>query len=284
VLPPLMRNGGVDILAFIGTSAVADDLIRLHPAPHRLHLVLGLEAKNAAIILPGADLQRTASECIKGALAFSGQRCAAIKLIFVHRSEEMALRRQLCAQLEHTRVGMPWDAVRVAPVISIEHADYLDTLLDDALAHGASIANPGGGARELTLIAPSVLTGVTAEMRVAQEEQFGPIIPVMTYAHIEEVRDYLATSRFGQQVSIFGSDVHSLASIAPQSVRFVGRVNINSKCQRGPDHFPFTGRRDSALGSVSIEEALDRFSIKTVIAAPADGEDLALWDRLRPLR
>jgi glyceraldehyde-3-phosphate dehydrogenase (NADP+) len=284
VLPPLMRDGGVDVFAFIGTSAVAAALIREHPAPHRLHLLLGLEAKNAAIVLPGADLHRAAAECLKGALAYSGQRCAAIKMVFVHVAEERRLLAIMQEQLTAVRTGLPWDEVRVTPVITPEHAAYLTGLLEDAQASGAHIVNSGGGSRAWTLMTPALLSGVTTGMRIAQEEQFGPIVPVIAYREIAEVDAWLAASRFGQQVSLFGGDARLLAAVTEQCLRSVGRVNINSKCQRGPDHFPFTGRRDSALGSVSIEEALDRFSIKTVVATPAHAEDLALWDALRPLR
>lgn len=284
VLPPMMEDGGVDVLAFIGTSTVADALIRAHPAPHRLHLVLGMEAKNAAVLLPGADVPHAAAECLKGALAFSGQRCAAIKLVFVHVSEERHLLSEMNARLARLGCGLPWDDVRVAPVISLEHAVYLDSLLDDAVSHGARIVNDGGGRRTLTLMSPALLAGVTPEMRIAREEQFGPIVPVLAYRDVSEVEEFLASARFGQQVSLFGGDARALAPLAARCLAFVGRININSKCQRGPDHFPFTGRRDSALGSVSIEEALDRFSIRTVIAAPAHAEQLALWDALRPRR
>jgi glyceraldehyde-3-phosphate dehydrogenase (NADP+) len=82
IATPLMRTGKIDVLAFIGTSKPADELKKAHPKPHRLRSVLGLEAKNPAIILPGADLDLAAVECFLGSLSFNGQRCSAIKIIF----------------------------------------------------------------------------------------------------------------------------------------------------------------------------------------------------------
>ena len=84
VVGPLMKSGRIDVLAFIGSSRVADILKQQHPRPHRLRCVLGLEAKNPAIVLPDADLELAVRECVLGALSFNGQRCTALKILFVH--------------------------------------------------------------------------------------------------------------------------------------------------------------------------------------------------------
>jgi len=85
VVHPVVQTGKVDVLAFIGTSKAADTIRKQHPLPHRLRCVLGLDAKNPAIVLPCADVELAVKECVLGALSFNGQRCTAIKLIFVHR-------------------------------------------------------------------------------------------------------------------------------------------------------------------------------------------------------
>jgi glyceraldehyde-3-phosphate dehydrogenase (NADP+) len=280
LLGPLMDSGSIDVLAFIGSSGTADTLVARHPAPHRLHAVLGLEAKNAAIVLADAPMDITVEECVKGALAFNGQRCAAIKMILVH--EELA--EEFLARLEEEIAladpGMPWEDVRCTPVSSPEHAEWLEFLLAEAVGRGARIRNAGGGERHLTLFRPALLTEVTEGMRIHGEEQFGPIVPVMTFRDEHEALDYVKHSRFGQQCSVFGSSPAQLTRVITTLARYVGRVNINGKCQRGPDHFPFTGKRDSALGTVSIEEALRRFCVSTVIATPEYPKNTALWSRL----
>ena len=83
-LPPLMESGAIDIFAFIGTSRAAVELQRLHPQPNRLRVCLGLDAKNPAIVCPDADLDVAVSECLLGTLSFNGQRCTALKVLFVH--------------------------------------------------------------------------------------------------------------------------------------------------------------------------------------------------------
>lgn len=281
LLPTLMESGQIDILAFIGTSAVADALIAAHPRPHRLHLVLGLEAKNAAIVLPDAPMDITVEECVKGALAFNGQRCAAIKMILVHTDIADAFIEKLRDALEGIEPGMPWEDVRLTPVSSDDHAQWLSELLEDALDGGAVIENPGGGERLRTLMRPALLTGVTADMRIFEEEQFGPLLPVLQFSGEQEALSYIRESRYGQQCSVFGQTPAQLRRIVTAASRYVGRVNINGKCQRGPDHFPFTGKRDSALGTVSIEEALRRFCISTVIATPEYPANTLLWKKLQ---
>jgi glyceraldehyde-3-phosphate dehydrogenase (NADP+) len=280
LLGPLMDSGLIDVFAFIGSSTVADELIARHPYPHRLHNVLGLEAKNAAIIFPDAPMEITVKECIKGALAFNGQRCAAIKIILVHEEVATQLLDRMTEELDRVVPGMPWDDVRCTPICSLEHAEWLEELLADAMRLGATISNADGGERVQTLMHPALLTDVTGDMRIFDEEQFGPIIPVLTFREEDEALSYLKYSRYGQQCSVFGSSPAQLTRVITAASRYVGRVNINGKCQRGPDHFPFTGKRDSALGTVSIEEALRRFCISTVIATPEYPENSSLWNRM----
>ena len=277
VLPALMRSGRVDVFAFIGTSRVADSLIAQHPYPHRLHCILGLEAKNAAIVLPDAPLELTVAEISKGALAFNGQRCAAIKLILAHAEVEERLLHALHEAIADMQPSMPWTNPRLTPVISGEHADYLDELLEDALYHDAVLVNAERPDRAMTLYPPALLSNTTADMRIVQEEQFGPIIPVLRVEEVDEALDLVKHARFGQQLSVFTSSADALHAITRRAVRYVGRININGKCQRGPDHFPFTGRKDSALATVSIEDALFRFSIATVTATPEMEQNLELW-------
>jgi glyceraldehyde-3-phosphate dehydrogenase (NADP+) len=79
--------------------------------------------------------------------------------------------------------------------------------------------------------------------------------------------NYVIQSDYGQQVSLFGSNTNLIGEIIDTMVNQVCRVNINSQCQRGPDTFPFTGRKDSAEGTLSVSDALRVFTIRTLVAA-----------------
>ncbi len=137
----------------------------------------------------------------------------------------------------------------------------------DALAHGAKVINDAGGTVNGSFFFPAVLYPVHEKMRVYHEEQFGPVIPVLPFDESKQPVDYLINSSYGQQASVFGSDPHQIARIIDPLVNQVCRLNINSQCQRGPDTFPFTGRKDSAEGTLSVSDALRAFSIRTLVAA-----------------
>ena len=104
-------------------------------------------------------------------------------------------------------------------------------------------------------------------MNVYHEEQFGPIVPVVPFDDPEEAIQYVVNSNFGQQVSIFGNDSKQISRMIDAFSNQVGRINLNSQSQRGPDSFPFNGRKDSAEGTLSVSDALRVFSIRTLVAA-----------------
>jgi glyceraldehyde-3-phosphate dehydrogenase (NADP+) len=266
----LMETGRIDVFAFIGTNKGANDLKRLHPKPHRLKSILGLDAKNPAIVLPDADLDNAVTECLSGSLSFNGQRCTALKILFVHESIVKEFTDRFMAAMKKLKFGMPWDnGVNLTPLPEPDKVEYLKGLVADAIANGAKIVNENGGESFLSFFYPALLYPVNSRMRIYAEEQFGPIVPIVPFTHDEEAIDYVVNSNFGQQVSIFGKDSARVASLMDAFVNQVGRINLNAQCQRGPDTFPFNGRKDSAEGTLSIADALRVFSIRTLVATKA---------------
>ncbi len=268
IATPLMRTGKIDVLAFIGTSKPADELKKAHPKPHRLRSVLGLEAKNPAIILPDADLELAVAECLLGTLSFNGQRCSAIKIIFVHEAVKDLFLEKFSAAIGQKKFGMPWEeGVAFTPLPEPGKPDFLTELLEDARQHGARVVNPGGGLKNRSFFYPAVVCPVNERMRLYHEEQFGPVIPVVPFEDIETPIQYIINSNYGQQASIFSQDPDIIARLIDPLVNQVSRVNINSQCQRGPDTFPWTGRKDSAELTLSVTDALRVFSIRALVAA-----------------
>ncbi|HUI92510.1 MAG TPA: NADP-dependent glyceraldehyde-3-phosphate dehydrogenase [Chitinivibrionales bacterium] len=276
VIGPLMESGKVDVLAFIGSSRVAGILKKRHPRPHRLRCVLGLDAKNAAIILGDADIELAVKECATGTLSFNGQRCTALKILFVHAGIAEKFVRRFSEAVEALGLGMPWDNdVSITPLPDPGKPAYLDSLVKDAMEKGATVRNKNGGKIFESMFTPAVLYPVRKEMRVYEEEQFGPVIPIVPFKKAAEPINYILNSPYGQQISIFGRDPGVMAGLIDHMVNQVCRVNINSQCQRGPDSFPFTGRKDSAEGTLSVSDALRVFSIRSLVAAklnPANRE------------
>ena len=281
VVPRMLASGKVNVLALIGSSRVADHLKKQHPKSHRLRAILGLDAKNAAIVLPDADLGFAVKECLAGALSFNGQRCTALKMLIVHRSIVEDFLRRFVEELGKLKVGMPWEpGVSITPLPGPHRTAYMTEAIEDAKGKGARVVNEGGGAFCSTLFYPAVVYPVREGMRLYREEQFGPVVPVAAFDDVAEALDYVITSEHGQQVSVFGSDPGEIGALVDPLVNQVCRVNINCQCQRGPDVFPFAGRKDSAEGTLSVSDALRAFSIRSMVATRHTESNVELFDSI----
>ena len=282
---PIMKTGKIDVLALIGHSSSANALQEQHPKSNRLRLVLGLEAKNPAVVLPDADIDLTISECLAGTLSFNGQRCTALKVVYVHDEIIDGFNKAFAEKVDTLKFGNPWEeGVKLTPLPEPQKPAYIQELLDDALAKGAKILNKKGGQRFENYIWPAVLYPVTKDMRVYKEEQFGPIIPILSFSDIKEPLDDMAESNYGQQVSLFGQDVYKLAPLIDTLANLVCRVNLNSSCQRGPDVYPFTGRKDSAVATLSVHDSLRSFYIRTFVASKDNQLNNEILERLLETR
>lgn len=281
IISPLMESGKVNVLAFIGSSKVANGLKKLHPKPNRLRSILSLDAKNAAIVTKHADLDVAVNECLLGSLSFNGQRCTALKLIFVQKEIADEFVKKLSKAVEALKPGLPWDKdIKITPLPEFDKPDYLRSCLDDALKNGASIINKNGGYANNSFVFPSVVFPVNDKMKLYHEEQFGPIIPVVAFDSVEEPIIYQINASHGMQVSIFSEDPKEVASLIDPFVNLVSRVNINCQSQRGPDVFPFTGRKDSAEGTLSISDALRSFSIRSLVATKGTQANKELFNSI----
>lgn len=273
----LMASGKIDVFAFIGTNKAASALKKLHPKPHRLRAALGLDAKNPGIVLADVNLDNAVSEAITGSLSFNGQRCTALKILFVHENVVGSFLEKFEEKLAQLKPGMPWEpGVALTPLPEPGKTEYLQGLVDDAVSKGAKVVNEGGGEIHQQFFYPAVLYPVTPEMRVYHEEQFGPVVPVVAYRDLDTVIEYVLDSDFGQQLSIFGNDPKQVGRLVDAFANQVGRININAQCQRGPDSFPFNGRKNSAEGTLSVDDALRVFSIRTLVATKFQESNKAL--------
>jgi acyl-CoA reductase-like NAD-dependent aldehyde dehydrogenase len=277
IVPALMQSGKIDVLTLIGSSKVANELKKLHPKINRLRAILGLDAKNAAIVTKEADLDLAVQEIVMGSLSFNGQRCTALKIIYVHQSVADEFLVKLKEGVSKLKYGMPWEkGVALTPLPEPGKPKYLKEIIDDAIANGAKVMNENGGETVASFVYPAIVYPVNKNMKIYREEQFGPVIPVIPFEDIEEPIEYLIESTHGQQVSIFSNNTEEIASIIDPVVNQVSRVNINCQCQRGPDVFPFTGRKDSAEGTLSVKDALRSFSIRSLVATKLNDQNKQL--------
>lgn len=277
IISPILKTGSIDVLGFIGSTAVARKLVAQHPYSNRLRTVLGLEAKNPAFIFPDCDLDLAVRECTAGALEFNGQRCTAIKHIWVHRDIASQFLSELNREIDKVKCGMPWEeGVLITPLAEENKCELLSGWIEDAVAKGARIMNSCGGKSAGNLFFPTVLYPCSGAMEIYNIEQFGPVIPVSPFSTLDEILGYMAASPVGQQASIFTKSPDNAAPLIDILVNQVSRINLNAQCRRGPDEFPFTGRKDSAEGTLSVPDALRTFSIRALTVANEQGRDLFL--------
>ena len=281
IIEPLMNTGKINVLTLIGSSKVASNIKKAHPKVNRLRAILGLDAKNPAIVLENANIDNAVEECILGSLSFNGQRCTALKILFVHENIKDEFLKKFCQKVDALKFGMPWDEnVQITPLPETEKFDYLNECIADAAKKGGHIINENGGVQNGTLFFPAVVYPVKEGMKLYREEQFGPIVPIVSFSDLQTPIDYMITSNYGQQVSIFGTDTVEISHLIDGLVNQVSRVNLNVQCQRGPDTFPFTGRKDSAEGTLSVYDALRSFSIRTVVATKETPTNKAIINKI----
>jgi glyceraldehyde-3-phosphate dehydrogenase (NADP+) len=279
----LMKTGDVNVFSFIGSETGAGALVRQHPKPLRLRTILSLGAKNAALIMPDADIDSAVRECVMGSLGFNGQRCTALKILFVHESIAERFLPAFFEAVDDLPIGMPWqEGVKITPLPESGKTELMAAYVNDALSKGAMVLNRRGGTSAGTLFSPAVLYPVGKTAELYWKEQFGPVVPISPYGREEEFFDFVASSDHGQQVSLFGRDYGRMAEMVKHLENQMCRININCKCQRGPDILPFAGRKDSGMTVLSVRDTLQAFSLTSVVAARSnsgDGELLASLEK-----
>jgi len=280
----ITQHQHADIISFTGGSTG----IRVARGAGMVPLQMELGGKDPAVVLPDADMELAAANIVKGAFSFSGQRCTGVKIVVVVEPEAMGsapplrpkgkestLDRLLPLILKHTRAlkaGHPAEeGVEITAVIDSKSADYIEGLVKDAVDKGASLLLPEGGfRREGNLIHPVVLTGIRAGMRLVYEEQFGPVLPIMTVGSAREAVDVCNGSPLGLQASVFTRSLDDAMILADEIQ--AGTVQINGAPARGPDHFPFQGFKDSGIGSQGVRWSIEAMTkVKsTVINLPRE--------------
>ena len=255
----IIEHKEVNFINFTGSTPIGERIGRL--AGMR-PIMLELGGKDAAIVLEDADLEHAAKQIVAGAFSYSGQRCTAIKRIIVLESVADTLATLLQAEVAKLTVGDPFDNADITPVIDTASADFIWGLIEDAQEKGAQALTPIK--REGNLLWPVLFDQVTKDMKVAWEEPFGPVLPIISVANVEEAIVFANESEFGLQSSVFTNDFKKAFEIAEKLE--VGTVHINNKTQRGPDNFPFLGVKGSGAGVQGIKYSIEAMTnVKSIV-------------------
>ncbi len=247
----IVTHPDINFINFTGSTEVGQSISK---QTHMVPLLMELGGKDAAIVLKDANLAFAAKNIIAGAFSYSGQRCTAVKRILVIDEVADTLISYLKEEIDKLVVGNPLEKqVDIVPLINTKAADFVCELIEDAKAKGAKLIC--GGNREGNLIYPTLFDNVTSDMRVAWEEPFGPVLPIIRVHSVEEAIEIANESEYGLQSSVFTENITDAFYVANRLE--VGTVQVNNKTERGPDHFPFLGVKKSGIGTQGIRYSIE---------------------------
>ncbi|MBA4771648.1 MAG: aldehyde dehydrogenase family protein [Sphingomonas sp.] len=265
----LSSHRDVDMVSFTGSTRAGIAVAQAAAATvKRVHQELGGKAPN--LVLEGADLQAVLPPTLMGVLANTGQSCIAPTRLLVHKSQTEAATAVAKAMFEATQVGDPAEmGAHIGPVVNKAQFDKIQGLIQSAIDEGATLVTGGTGRPDGRnsgyYIRPTLFADVTPDMRIAQEETFGPVATITSYDTLDEGVAIANDTPYGLSATISG-DAAAAAQVAPR-LR-AGLVTINSWSPDGAA--PFGGYKQSGNGRENGKYGLTDFmEVKTIVGAPA---------------
>lgn len=249
----IVTHKDINFINFTGSTEVGRHIAKI---ADMVPILMELGGKDAAIVLKDADLELAAKNIVSGAFGYSGQRCTAVKRVLVVNEVADELVKLIEEKVKKLVVGNPDAGADVTPLISNKAADFVQELMDDAIAKGAKLLI--GNKRDKNLIYPTIFDNVSTSMRLAWEEPFGPVLPIIRIKDMDEGISIANQSEYGLQSSVFTENVNDAFYVAQKLE--VGTVQINNKTERGPDHFPFLGVKSSGMGTQGIRYSIEAMS------------------------
>ncbi len=256
----LVKSNLVTGISFTGSTAVGKHIASI-AGMKKLHLELG--GKAPAIVLEDADLDLAAKEIVTGALKFSGQRCDAISRVLAISSIADELVEKIVIQARKWKLGDPLsEKTDLGPLINPRAVEKVDGLVKDAVEKGAKLLM--GGKKRKNYYWPTVLDHVPLDARIAWEETFGPVIPVIRVGNEKEALKIANKSNYGLDAAIFTRDIDRAMRLALELED--GEVTINAHPAHGLGIFPFGGVKDSGMGREGIKYSiLEMTEVKSIV-------------------
>ncbi|MEV7392763.1 aldehyde dehydrogenase family protein [Streptomyces sp. NPDC091215] len=263
----IVEHPGVDGLFFTGSTATGERIARA--AALRPHL-LELGGDGPFIILPDADIDAAVEAAVNGCFYFAGQVCTSAERLLVHADVHDEFVSKLVARAAQLRIGDPaLEETDMGPVRNEASLRRIADHVADAREKGADIVQFG---KEEGLFFPAtILTGVTTEMRIAQEETFGPVAPVIKVSSVREAVEIANSSDLGLIASLWTRDLATAWRVGEALQH--GTVNINETSNYWDQLAPFGGTGKSGVGRELSGWFLDTFTeSKLLVFDLGDGE------------
>jgi acyl-CoA reductase-like NAD-dependent aldehyde dehydrogenase len=238
----------VDHVVFTGSVSGGRQILQ-HTSKRFMMPALELGGKDAAYVHSDADIDHAVDSIVDGAMFNSGQSCCGMERAYVHESLYDQFLEKAKKLIDGYKLGDPKDeTTMLGPLATAKAANYMQKQIDDAVANGATVLSGGKTQKigEGTFYDATLVSGVTQKMEIMQEENFGPILPVMKVLDEDEAIDCINDSEYGLTCAIFTQDKNIARKIADEAE--TGTVFMN-RCDYLDPALPWTGVKNSGCGS-----------------------------------
>jgi acyl-CoA reductase-like NAD-dependent aldehyde dehydrogenase len=268
----------VDLVCFTG-SVETGQQVAIAAAQRFIPAFLELGGKDAAIVLESADIELATSAILWGSVVNSGQSCLSIERIYVDRNIYEDFYHKIVAKAHKLNLAYPTLDGEIGPIISERQAAIINEHLQDAVEKGAVI-HCGGEAEEIGggwWCHPTVITEVNHDMKLMNEETFGPIMPIMSFSTVEEAIELANDTYYGLSAAVFAESRDEALQIARQidagaiSINDAGLTQITHEAEKNA--FKFSGLGASRMGA----SALTRFIRKKAFLIKTDDNYNPWW-------
>jgi acyl-CoA reductase-like NAD-dependent aldehyde dehydrogenase len=226
-------------------------------ARHLKRVLLELGGKAPLIVLPDADLDRAVEAANFGAFMHQGQICMSTERIVIDRTVGDELAQKLAERAASLKVGDPRDpGTQIGPLVNEAAVERVTDHVEDAVAKGARVV--AGGKANGDFFEPTVLVGVTPDMRVYGEESFGPVVAIVTVDGVDEAVRVANDTEYGLSAAVFSRDVEAALDVARRLE--TGMCHINDATVNDEPEMPFGGVKSSGWGRFGGKAALEEFT------------------------
>ncbi len=251
VAEQMVRDPRISMVSFTGSANVGWYLKSIAP---RVRMTLELGGNGGVLIDESCDIEFAAKRSARGANVYAGQYCIGVQRLIVHESRYDEFVGQLLEEVGKLTVGDPLDdTTDLGPVIDDKSAERISSWIREASEQGARIL--AGGERSGAVVAPTVVTDTTADMRIERDEVFGPVCTVRPYREWDEGLKMLNDSKYGLQTGIFTRDIGRALSALPDVE--TGGLMINDVPIFRIDNMPFGGVKESGFGLEGTRYAIE---------------------------
>ncbi|MGZ4320844.1 MAG: CoA-acylating methylmalonate-semialdehyde dehydrogenase [Solirubrobacteraceae bacterium] len=272
VVEGILEHPGIDAVSFVGSAPVAKIVYeRAAKAGKRVQALGG--AKNHMVVMPDAVIDKTVDGIIGSAFGAAGQRCMAGSVVVTVGDAHEQLMGPLTEATRALHVGDGLEeSSDVGPVISRAARDRIRDWISRGESDGANVVVDGRGvdggtAEGGSYVGPTILDGVTADMDIAKEEVFGPVLSVIQAGSLDEAIEIVNSSRFGNGASIFTESGASVRRYRHEVE--AGMIGVNIGVAAPVAFFPFSGWKDSFLGDLHAHggDAVEFFTRKKTVTS-----------------